>query len=205
MPRELIDEEVPVKRLVDGYGRFRGEVYPAMESLYRSLAGGQQPEALFITCADSRIDPARLLQVDPGSIMVLRNAGNILPPEENPGGEWATVEFCVRLTGVHEIIVCGHSSCAAITRLAEGKNRGGPSALDRWLEQAAEAADVDDANDHAGCTIRRNVALQLERLTRNEIVQEAIYANRLRLHGWFYDIGEGTIEVLEGGSWRPLG
>src|SRR5262245_60065218 len=48
---------VPVKKFLEGISRFQKDVYPQHQDLFEKLAMGQRLEALFITCADSRIDP----------------------------------------------------------------------------------------------------------------------------------------------------
>ena len=85
---------------------------------YKQLAAGQHPQALFITCSDSRVVPNIITQTAPGELFVLRNAGNIVPPPGmTAGGEAATIEFAVEHLHVEHIIVCGHSDCGAMKML----------------------------------------------------------------------------------------
>jgi carbonic anhydrase len=46
-----------MQRLLDGVSRFQREVFPRQKHLFEELAEHQNPEALFITCADSRVVP----------------------------------------------------------------------------------------------------------------------------------------------------
>ena len=43
-----------------GVVRFQNEVFPKKKELFEKLSQGQSPEALFITCSDSRIETAMI-------------------------------------------------------------------------------------------------------------------------------------------------
>ncbi|MEZ6050743.1 MAG: carbonic anhydrase [Planctomycetaceae bacterium] len=60
--------------------RFQENYFAGQQELFERLAAGQNPETLFITCSDSRINPNLLTQTEPGELFILRNAGNIVPP-----------------------------------------------------------------------------------------------------------------------------
>lgn len=89
---------------------FGAQVFPNQSALYAKLAHeGQEPKALIISCADSRVVPEHILQAQPGDLFVCRNAGNIVPPYATQlGGVSATVEYAVEALGVRDIIICGH-------------------------------------------------------------------------------------------------
>src|SRR5215470_11255354 len=103
----------PRKRLIAGVLRFQREVYPQQEARYQKLIReGQKPHTLFITCADSRIDPELITQSQPGEIFVSRNIGNLIPAYgEVLGGVSAIIEYAVSALRVNHIVVCGHSDC----------------------------------------------------------------------------------------------
>ena len=69
---------------------------------FAKLAEGQSPQALFITCSDSRVVPALITGARPGELFELRTAGNIVPPyaSQHPTGEAATIEYAVEVLGV---------------------------------------------------------------------------------------------------------
>src|SRR5579875_35342 len=106
-------------RLRDGVRRFRREVYPSDASTFRRIESEpQRPHTLFITCADSRIDPAALTQAGPGEVFVARNIGNLVPPYgEMLGGVSAVIEFAVQGLNVQHVAICGHSDCGAMKAL----------------------------------------------------------------------------------------
>ncbi len=74
-----------MEKLVKGIDNFQRNYFRAQRQLFEQLAEGQNPDVMFITCADSRVSPSLLTQSEPGSLFALRNAGNIVPPH---GAVW---------------------------------------------------------------------------------------------------------------------
>src|SRR6202167_3739257 len=102
-------------QIFKGLKRFRARVYPKHSELFEKLALGQRPEALLITCADSRIDPCLLTQTKPGELFICRVIGNIVPSyPDTIGGVSATIEYAVGVLEVPEVIVCGHTDCGVM-------------------------------------------------------------------------------------------
>src|SRR5260370_13218626 len=85
---------VPVEKFLGGISRFQKDVYPKHQDLFEKLAMGHRPEALFITCADARIDPCLLTQTKPGELFICRVIGNVVPPYPDAlGGVSATIDY----------------------------------------------------------------------------------------------------------------
>ncbi|MET9679482.1 carbonic anhydrase [Streptomyces coeruleorubidus] len=176
---------------------------------YRKLAEGQYPEALFITCSDSRVIPALITGARPGEIFELRNAGNIVPPYGRPGasGEAATIEYALEVLGVQDIVVCGHSHCGAMGALKSGDDLSALPGVDAWLHIARpELAPVlASAPDDPSLpeVSQGNVVNQLAALRSYPMVRQRLDAGRLRLHGWYYEIDTGFVyELGDDGAFR---
>ena len=108
-----------MNRLLDGVRRFRHEIYPSRREVYKEAARRpQRPHTLFITCADSRIDPELITQSGTGEIFVTRNIGNLVPPYgEMLGGVSAVIEYAVaalRVDHVHVRSFRALSRCSGI-------------------------------------------------------------------------------------------
>jgi carbonic anhydrase len=166
------------------------------------LAAGQWPQALFITCSDSRVVPSLITGAAPGELFEMRTAGNIVPHYrlERPSGEAATIEYAVEVLGVADIVVCGHSHCGAVGALARGEDLTAVPAVQGWLAHAAsplpqdggaEAAPAPGA-DLAG-PVQSHILEQLERLRDYPGIARRLAEDRLRLHGWFYEVHTGLV------------
>ncbi|MGY1434701.1 carbonic anhydrase [Streptomyces reniochalinae] len=172
---------------------------------YARLADGQSPEALFLTCSDSRVQPAVFTGALPGQLFELRTAGNVVPPYAtgHPTAEAATIEYAVCVLEVPEIVVCGHSHCGAVGARARGDDLAAVPAVDGWLSsQLAPRAEL--AGDGAApggpdvaAAVQRHVRVQLARLRDYPCVAERQAAGRLGVRGWFYTVDTGQVHELD--------
>ncbi|EFL31967.1 carbonate dehydratase [Streptomyces viridochromogenes DSM 40736] len=176
---------------------------------YRKLAEGQYPEALFITCSDSRVIPALITGARPGEIFELRNAGNIVPPYGRPGasGEAATIEYALEVLGVQDIVVCGHSHCGAMGALKSGDDLSALPGVDAWLRIARPelTSVLETAPDDPSLpeVSQGNVVNQLAALRSYPGVRQRLDTGRLRLHGWYYEVDTGFVyELGDDGDFR---
>ncbi|MBM4069292.1 MAG: carbonic anhydrase [Planctomycetes bacterium] len=204
-----------MRKLVQGIHQFQENIFSSQRELFERLAAGQNPDALFVTCSDSRINPNLITQTDPGELFILRNAGNIVPPYGAAnGGEGATIEFAVVGLGVKDIIVCGHSHCGAIKALlAPDDLRENMPAVRAWLKHA-EATRWIVKEKYAGLrgpdlmsvAIQENVLAQLDNMRSHPAVASRLASGQLKLHAWVYKIETGQVFAYdpERGQLQPL-
>ena len=194
-----------MQQLLDGYKRFRADVFPKRATLFQNLAEHQKPSTLFITCADSRVVPDMILQTNPGDLFICRNAGNIVPPYgEMAGGVSATIEYAVMAVGVQNIILCGHSNCGAMKAVLSGKKHETMPTVDSWLNHSHSAFQMleSEAPQHQKWTdkerlralTRANVVSQLNNLRTHPSVAAGISKGSLNVYGWVYEIHSGEIQ-----------
>ncbi|TJZ50356.1 carbonic anhydrase [Streptomyces piniterrae] len=166
------------------------------------LGAGQSPQALFITCSDSRVVPALITGAGPGDLFELRTAGNIVPEyrQEQPAGETATIEYAVRVLGVRHIVVCGHSHCGAVGAMVRDDDLSGVPAVQGWLAAAAPEQSRGTGAGAAGGgspelaeAVQRHALVQGERLRAYPCVAEAMAEGRLSLDVWFYEVHTGAV------------
>jgi carbonic anhydrase len=195
-----------MKKLIEGLRRFVHTVETEEKELFASLAKGQAPEVLFITCSDSRIAPSMMTNTRPGDLFVIRNAGNIIPPYgDRVGGEIATVEYAVSALRVKDIIVCGHSNCGAMGALSKlDEVEKDLPRVHKWLglcDSTRLIVDTQlqdlDPDARLERTIELNVLAQLNHLRTHPSVAARLQAEDINLHGWVYDIGSGHVRAFD--------
>lgn len=190
-----------MEKIIRGIHHFQENVFGTQRDLFERLVKGQQPECLFITCSDSRIDPNLLTQTGPGELFIMRNAGNIIPPYGTiQSGEGATVEFAIKGLGVREIILCGHTHCGAMKGLLAFDQLDTMPNVKAWLGYAQATRQImkEKYGDVTGeqlvnDTIKENVLVQLDNLRTHPTVAAAVATGRVKLHGWVYRIETGDI------------
>ncbi len=198
-----------MQKIVNGFLNFQKNVFPKRRELFKDLATSQSPQALFISCSDSRLVPELLTQQEPGQLFVIRNAGNIVPsygPE--PGGVSATIEYAVVVLEVSSIIICGHSNCGAMDAIARCQSLEHMPAVSHWLHYADAAKSVvmskkyASEGDKLNDMVQENVIAQINNIRTHPSVAVALRKGSLNLHGWVFDIKTGAIHALEHQSRR---
>jgi carbonic anhydrase len=190
-----------MEKIIRGVHTFQRDVFGMQRQLFRRLSEGQQPDALFITCSDSRIDPCLVTQTEPGDLFVLRNAGNIVPPYgASNGGEAAAVEFAVTGLGVKDIIVCGHSHCGAVSGLLHPQKLEKLPTVAEWLRHASTTKRIVDEkyadlshDDLMTAAVKENVLVQLDNLRTHPSVASKLSQGELNLHAWVYAFEVGQV------------
>jgi carbonic anhydrase len=190
---------VPVEKFLRGISRFQRHVYPKHLDLFEELALGQRPEALFITCADSRIDPCLLTQTKPGELFICRVIGNIVPPYPDViGGVSATIEYAVGVLGVPDVILCGHTDCGVMKGALNPEPLEVYPNVTAWLRYAqVNHREPDPSAEFLLALTEHNVVAQLENLRSHPTVAARVEAGELALHGWVYHIGPGTVTAYD--------
>jgi carbonic anhydrase len=196
---------MPVEGILRGLKRFQKNVFPQHKELFEKLALRQRPEALFITCADSRIDPGMLTQTKPGKLFICRVIGNIVPPyPQNIGGVSATIEYAVGVLGVSDVIVCGHTDCGVMKGVLNPEPLEPLANVSVWLRHAQPAREKEkkskkesESPEYLLALTERNVVEQLKNLHSHPAVATRLGLGNLRLHGWVYHIGQGLVTVYD--------
>jgi carbonic anhydrase len=194
-----------MKKLRQGIVDFRRCRRPEYASTFARLALGQAPDALFVACSDSRVVPNLFASTEPGDLFVVRNVGNIVAPCGENGAsmsdesEGAALEFSVLSLKVSDVIVCGHSECAAMRALVDGREKLDLPHMRSWLRHAQPALERHrKTGSSSGLAPHNqvgqlNVLLQLDHLRSYPFIREAEESGRLALHAWWFDIAGADV------------
>lgn len=198
-----------LRRLVEGFDRFRVEHFDHDHDLYDALVDGQSPEVMVIACSDSRTDPAIICGAEPGDLFVIRNVAALVPfyePDGRPRGTSAAIEFGITGLGVRHVIVLGHSFCAGVRCLIEhdhGERRF--EFVSDWVAVAREVRQEMDGlvtEADRGTVARRAeqaaVLASLRHLLTYPFIAARVAEGRLALHGWYFNFGWGLLQAAAG-------
>jgi len=188
-----------------GVVQFQEDVFPEKKDFFQKLSLGQSPEALFITCSDSRIETAMITQTNPGDLFICRNAGNIVPPHTNhTGAMTASIEFAMSGLNVPHIVICGHTQCGAMKGAMEQSILEGMPHMKEWLGYSKAAVDIANAlsqgkseDEKMMTLLEQNVILQMQHLKTHPTVALKLAKQELELHGWVYDIASGDVHAYD--------
>ena len=198
-------------RLIEGYRRFRAEVWPAQRARYEALANqGQAPETLVIACSDSRVDPQMVFGAAPGEMFVVRNVAGLVPtyqPDSAYHGTSAALEYAVRVLKVARIVVLGHVQCGGVRAMVEGIPAEARDFVGPWMSMARSA--LSDLPDRHGRDVLDRCEVEVVRLSLANLltfpwIAEPVDAGRLALAGFRFEIRTGILARLEGDPMVPV-
>jgi len=205
--------DLGMQKFLDGYRKFRSGYYLENKALIDQLMSrGQSPSAMMIACSDSRIDPSLKFGVEPGDMFVVRNVANLVPPfapDTQAHGTSAALEFAVRVLKVPNLIVMGHAKCGGIKALVEHDGSVKGDFVTSWMQIAAPAREKALAanlplTETCHLCEHEAVKLSLRNLMTFPWVKTAVEAGKLTLHGWYFDLSDGTLwAVDEDGEFKP--
>ncbi len=195
--------------LTDRFHRFKFRHFDQNRDHYEELANfGQSPDVMVVSCCDSRCDPETIFSAMPGELFVVRNVANLIPPYESGGkfhGVSAALEFAVLNLRVKHIVIMGHSGCGGIKAALEQSSAKQTEAMfiQRWMSmlddcrlsilashQTSSRKEMQCALEHEG------IKVSLANLRTFPCIQILENKSKIELHGAYFDIGTGNLEVL---------
>ena len=185
---EIRNQDI-VQRLREGNARYlaagtpAGDISPALRA--RTAEAGQNPYAIVITCADSRVIPESIFSAGLGELFVIRVAGNVLDNHQLGSIEYAAAHLDTKL-----ILMLGHTGCGAIHAAMEG---GGDGFI-KFITDEVRAAIGGERDDYRACVknVEHGVAVIREEFRHHPEIPSA----HLDILGAVYRIDSGEVDWL---------
>jgi carbonic anhydrase len=162
-------------------------------------AEAQRPFAAIIACADSRVSPALIFDLDRGNLFVSRVAGNTVDT-----GTLGSTEYAVAVLGVKLVMVLGHSGCGAVQAAIEvaGGQESYPTdrygAIGSLVDAVLPAVESLPADQRAlpEC-VAANALVQAAAIAdTGPIIGPAVEAGTVSVVAAVYEIETGRVELL---------
>jgi carbonic anhydrase len=157
------------------------------------VAKGQKPFAAIMCCSDSRVPPEIIFDQGLGDLFVVRDAGEVVTPEQI-----GSVEFGTLVLGAKVLLVLGHEDCGAVKAAMTGdKVPGQIGAILASIEPAVlDYKGQQENQDMVKKATEANVLLQLNKLKQSPVLTELIDAGSLKVVGAYYDLDKGKVSLI---------
>lgn len=195
------DLEIGFKKILQGNREWMDFVQNDTTGRFQQLAKGQNPEILWIGCADSRVPANEITGTKPGEVFVHRNIANMCVHSDM--SMLSVLDYAVNVLKVKQIIIAGHYGCGGV---AASLSRNQYGIIDNWLchikdvyrLHAAEIDAIDEHDKKVDRLIELNVQEQVFNLCTTSIIQNA-WKDRsdLAVHGMVINIGTGELTDLD--------
>jgi len=197
-PQNAISPDAALERLMKGNARYVDGISKRHDFKHEreALAGGQNPYASILSCADSRIAPEYAFDSGRGDLFVCRVAGNFANDDT-----LASLEYSVAVLNSPLVLVLGHESCGAVDATIKSlkDNTTLPGHLPSLVAALAPAvkAVADQPGDKLANATRRNVIDNVAKLkAATPILSAAVEKGKLKIVGGIYLLGNGKVEMV---------
>lgn len=166
------------------------------ENYFKDLSKGQNPEILYIGCADSRVTAEELMGVSPGEAFIHRNIANMVPNTDLSA--MSVINYAVSHLKVNHVVVCGHYYCGGVKAAMDSTDLG---ILNPWLRNIRdvyrlhknELNSISDEDARYKRLVELNVQEQCINVIKTAEVQRAFRDRGISVHGWVFDIHSGKL------------
>lgn len=162
-----------------------------------SVAKGQSPWAVILTCADSRVSPELIFGgVGLGELFVARNAGNMADT-----ATMGTIEYGIEHLHAPLVVVLGHQNCGAVAAACEVATKGTklPGSIGPMVDAIVPAAKAvkGKPGDFIDNAVRENARLTAAKIsTQSKIARELVHEGKVKVVYARYDLNSGVVEFL---------
>ena len=158
---------------------------------------GQAPQAIVLSCIDSRVVVEEVFDQSLGDIFVARVAGNFVNTDIV-----ASMEYACKVAGSKLIVVLGHEGCGAVKAACDGVELGNITSLLANIQPAVDSIKptVDGPHDSGNtpfvnATIIENVQHTISQIrATSPILAELEAAGDIAIKGGVYQLASGEVK-----------
>jgi carbonic anhydrase len=156
------------------------------------LASAQNPHAVILSCADSRVAPEIILDQGLGDLFDVRVAGNVASDTE-----LASIEYAAEHLHTPVVVVMGHQKCGAVSAAVEGGEADGHLPTLLALIRPAVASAKGRPGDLIENAVRINVENVVRQLRESTpVLSKLVEHGELTVVGAVYSLDTGKVEWL---------
>jgi carbonic anhydrase len=189
-----------LKRMFANNQAWAAEMTRRSPRFFKDLSELQEPEYVWIGCADSRVPANEIVGMKPGELFVHRNVANIV--SHTDFNCLSVLQYAVEALKVRHVIVCGHYGCGGVIAAQKNKRLG---LIDNWLRHVQDVQEkyrgilepITDEEERQDRLCELNVIEQAVNVCQTTVVQEAWSRGQdLTVHGWIYRLDDGLLHDL---------
>lgn len=166
---------------------------------FQKMSEGQNPEFLWIGCADSRAPADRITKTNPGQIFVHRNVANLVIDTDL--NMLSVLQYAVEVLKVKHVMVVGHYGCGGVKAAIGNDDLG---IINKWVRHIKNVyqlyeKDLKDLEEEEKFKklCEYNVVEQVKNLIKTSIIQKAWKKeNAPHIHGWILQLDTGHIKQI---------
>lgn len=162
-------------------------------------ASGQYPEAVVLSCLDSRVPVEHIFDKGIGDIFVGRVAGNFVNVDM-----LGSLEFATQVAGSKLVVIMGHESCGAVKSAIDDVQLGNITAMLEKIKPAVEMTNNYDGeqttqnSEYVTRVVENNVRYTIQEIReKSQLIRQLEEEGDILIVGAFYDLDTGKVTFLD--------
>lgn len=198
-PENILSPDAALERLMKGNARYTTGNIDTNDAFKNTAAGlkhGQNPYAVILSCADSRVSPELCFDEGPGDLFVTRIAGNYVTVDI-----LGSIEYGTYVLKSPIVMVLGHTECGAVKAAikAEEENASFPGHIQSIASNLSNAVRIGKQKGGNQTTevVKANIRLNVAYLQQSTpIIRQLVQDKKVKIVGGIYDLDNGTVTIV---------
>lgn len=187
-----------LRELMQGNERFyknrgAGAMHNVLPLLQKQAIEGQEPKAIVVACADSRVPVEVIFDQSVGDIFCLRVAGQIVSADII-----GSIEFAVTALKTRCLIVMGHTNCGAVSAALDSILPSIPclAGVVKKIKANIAGAPYDPSGQNIEA-LKQNVRVSMQEIfQQSELLNQYHSDGKLFSQCAYFDLHTGKVELF---------